>query len=317
MKKIHLLTLLATCSGLFFVSCKKETISAPVDKPLSVTYTSLSKVFDEAAARSKSITLDASSGGSFYGYSGTRYVFYPNSFIDASGNLVTGNVDIDALECTNEGDMIFSRMLTMSNGNMLISGGEIKITATQGGNPVYIRPGYNYSVKMPTNNGLATAGMDLFRGFSSSEFTGSMVDWTLVKGDSTMAIVYDGDTIVMTPDSLGMSNIDKFTGMGTETINVKIDGVSGTLKSDDVAAYYILEGMLGAASFPSSKFASNTYTSVDMVSAKCHLVAFAIHGGDFYAGISSSITPTSGSTYTLTLSKTTPAAFKVAINALP
>lgn len=315
--------LLATLAlGVFvaLASCKKnedpKVSPTPTPTPTPGTYSSLAKAFAEVAPQPKTVTINAAAGGTFYGNSGTRYIFMPNSFINSAGTVVSGNIDIEVLECTNEADMIFGKMLPMSRGEMLYSGGEIRVRATQAGSSINIRSGYRYTVKMPTNVGVATSGMDVFRGVESTVNRGSSVDWTILKDSTTGGIIYDGDTIIMTPDSVGFTNCDKYATYTKASIDVKLDGTGGTIDSNNVYSYFLPEGFLSAVSLYGTSFVSNTMKSCSVPMLKSHLVACAVVGGDFYGGYVSGITPSSGSTYTITLSKTTPAAFKTAISSL-
>jgi hypothetical protein len=301
-------------------SCKKnedpKVSPTPIPNPIPGSYSSLSKAFEEVAPKSKTVSINASVGGTFYGNSGTRYIFMPNSFINSSGTVVSGNVDIEVLECTNEADMIFAKILPMSNGEMLYSGGEIRVRASQAGSSLNIRPGYRYTVKMPTNNGASTAGMDVFRGVESTVNRGSSVDWTILKDSTTGGIIYDGDTIIMTPDSVGFTNCDKYAAYSKVTVDVKLDGTGATIDSNNVYAYFLPEGFLSAVSLYGTSFVSNTMKSCSVPMLKSHLVACTVVGGNFYAGYLSGVTPSSGTTYTISLSKTTPTAFKTAISTL-
>lgn len=300
-----------------FAACKKGD-NAVVVPPATKGYASLSKAYEDVAPKSKIVTLNAAAGGSFYGNSGTRYHFPANAFQTASGTLVAGNINIEVLECLTESDMIFSKMLTMSNGKPLISAGEFNVKASQYGVAVYIRPGMSYQVSLPTNKGAATAGMSYFSGTPSTTFTGSIVNWNLSIVDSLRSIVYDGDTIRMTPDSVGFINCDKYPAADFAAVNVRIDGISGSLKQEDFNAYYVLDGLLSAASIYSGTlaFTFNTYTGAKILKMKAHYVVCAVYGGEFYGGILKDITAVDGNTYTITISKTNPAAFKILIDAL-
>ncbi len=313
MKKVMISAAVLMSMTLSFVACKKN--DNPTISPIPGSYTTLNSAFAGEAPKSKTVTINATTGASFYGNSGTRYAFLPNSFQTSSGGLVSGNVDIEVLECTNNADMIFGRMLTMSDGQTLISGGEIRVKASQAGNNVYIRPGMTYNVNMPTNKGAATSDMSFFRGRPTETFLGTTTNWGLSR-DSFMSIVYNGDTIGMTPDSLGDSNIDKFTSAGVAKVDIKLSGISGTIDVKNVMAYYLLEGYLSVASLPTTNFFSNTYNSQVMLKMQSHIVACCIYSGDFYAGTLASVTPTDGTVYTLNLNKMSPAAFKTMINAL-
>src|SRR4051812_42251522 len=79
----------------------------------------------------RTVTIDAGTGGTFNGNSGTRYSFPPNAFKTATGVIVTGNVAIQVSEYLKKSDMLFSGMLPISGGEPLLSGGEINVAATQ------------------------------------------------------------------------------------------------------------------------------------------------------------------------------------------
>ncbi|MGC4056987.1 MAG: hypothetical protein QM743_02560 [Chitinophagaceae bacterium] len=65
----------------------------------TTTYQSFSREFEQLAPRKMTKSIDAAAGASFYGYSGTRYVFPANAFQTASGTVVTGMVDLQVMEC--------------------------------------------------------------------------------------------------------------------------------------------------------------------------------------------------------------------------
>lgn len=305
------------CLGLaaLISSCSKGDATTP--PPAESAYPSLARAYDEVAPKSKIVTLNAATGGSFFGNSGTRYVFPANVFQNAAGIVVTGNVTLEVLECLKESDMIFAKMLTVSGGTPLISAGAVSIKATQAGSPVYIRSGMRYDILLPTNTGTATAGMSYFTGQSTVSVPGSNVTWTLSK-DTAARVVYNGDTIRMTPDSVGFVNCDKFPASDLITINVKLNGFAGTLKQSDFFSYYLLEGMTSAVPLYSTTkaFTDNMYENVKVLRMNAHYVVCAIIGGDFYGGMLKSISPVEGRTYTISLVKTTPTAFKKEIDAL-
>ncbi len=217
--------------------------------------------------------------------------------------------------------MIFGEMLPMSNDLALISGGEFNVKATQGTTPLYMRSGMTYEVHLPTNKGAATAGMTYFRGYNSTTTPGSNINW-LISMDTlglTGPIVYNGDTITLNPDSLGFTNCDKYGSSDKALVDVKIDGISDSLARVNVRAYYILDGLMSAISYNTAyggTYSNSTFKSVNMVKLKAHIIVCTIYNGYFYGGILSNVTASNGSAYTVTIAKTTPIAFKAAINAL-
>jgi len=112
-------------------------------------YSSMDDVFSSLSVQSNVTTLDAAAGGTFYGASGTRYVFAPNSFQTASGATVTGKVQVTTSEYLQKGDMIFSKMLPISNNEPLLSGGEINVSASQNGQNIFMKPGTSFKANMP------------------------------------------------------------------------------------------------------------------------------------------------------------------------
>src|SRR6185437_3037252 len=137
MKKIifPLLVLLT----LSVISCKKNDKSSPANNTPG-SYTSLSSIYRQLAPKSKIVTVNADDGSSFYGNSGTRYIFPAGAFVKGDGTNVTGNIQIEVNEFLNKSDMLFSEILPVSNGLPLLSAGEIYVNATQGGQKIYLKP---------------------------------------------------------------------------------------------------------------------------------------------------------------------------------
>ncbi len=97
-------------------SCKKKEDTVSTSTSTFKTYGSMDEIFDALSLKPKVVSFDAAAGSSFYGNSGTRYIFQPNCFQDASGATVTGNVQVAATEWLKKGDMIFSGVLPISDG---------------------------------------------------------------------------------------------------------------------------------------------------------------------------------------------------------
>lgn len=84
--------------------------------------------------KEQSFTGNAATGFVVTGEKGTKISFPANSFKDSiTGNLVSGTVTIKLIEVLSKKDILLSGPMTESNGQLLISGGEIKVTATSGG----------------------------------------------------------------------------------------------------------------------------------------------------------------------------------------
>jgi len=96
---------------------------------------------------------------------GTKLTFYSNSFKDAAGNTITsGTVTLKVVEMYKPGQMIAERAGTTSGNELLVSGGQINITATMGGAEVYAGK-YGIGFKQPVSS---TQAMSLFYGNTSN-----------------------------------------------------------------------------------------------------------------------------------------------------
>ncbi len=124
-------------------------------------------------------------------------------FKDGSGNIITtGTVYLQLTEMYKAGDMICNRTTTFANGQMLASGGEITMTATMNGQPVYAN---KYGIGFNQTGG-SIAPMALFYGTTSN--ADSIATWT--QSDTTqIGNVADGTTI--DSSSPGTTGINFYT----------------------------------------------------------------------------------------------------------
>ena len=122
---------------------------------------------------------------------GTRLTFYPNSFKDASGNVITnGTVCIQMTEMYTPGDMIANlAMTTTADGHILESGGQVNIVATKDGEKVYANK-YKIAFKQA---GATTRTMALYYGNKNSD--GNLTSWRIgdisAEGTTTSGAIFD------------------------------------------------------------------------------------------------------------------------------
>jgi len=114
---------------------------------------SYADVLDKAM---QNFTLDADSGGSVEGEHGTKVTFNANSFVDADGNEVTGDVDIELIEILNRADMLLSDKTTQGrqeDGSIatLVSGGEFYVNAKKEGEQLQLKDGQSFNIVVPTD----------------------------------------------------------------------------------------------------------------------------------------------------------------------
>lgn len=307
MKRLHVAALWATGLALCLSACKGK------DKEEPGLYGDLSSARASVAPQPVTFTVDAATGGVFQGRR-YRYAFQPNAFRTPAGATVTGAVTVEALDVFSPSEMIFSRIMPVSNGDGLVSGGEVRILASQNGQQLRMAPGMPVDVRMP-QDGNNTAGMEFFRGTATPDSAISLVNWNKRDQGSTGngAIVVAGDTVHLFSDSLGYMNADRFlANPNYQSFTITVTGVSG-LTSAQVSGSTIYDqynGMWGCSSFSSNVFNENHVPNIPI-----HFVVYAVVNGHFYSGISG-FTPATGSNYTVSLSETTPAAFKTQIDAL-
>jgi hypothetical protein len=125
---------------------------------------------------------------------GTKLIFYPNSFKDKAGNIITsGTVCLEVTEMYKPGDMIANRATTMSDEGILQSGGQVYIKATKNGEEVFANKyGIAYLQPAPSEQ-----PMNLYYGDRSN--SDSLVIWTSANislaGTSTTKTTKTSDSV--------------------------------------------------------------------------------------------------------------------------
>jgi hypothetical protein len=299
-------------------SCSKSNNNNSTT-PVYGTYSSMDTIYQMLNLQPKYVTLNAVTGGTFYGNSGTRYIFRPNSFQDASGASVTGNVQIGVTEYLKKGDMIFSGMLPINGSNQLISGGEIATTATQNGLPVYLKPGYTFQANVP-RNGDTIQGMLFFAGTQGPNQTTNKVNWQQpLDSFGSSTVVVSGDTVSIFSDSMRECNADclGLSNWNPQNFNVTLSVIGATLSSSTVVEGFTLfdgyksEWPLGIT----GSYSNGVFNEVHVPTIAVHFVAFTLINGKFYGGVAAA-SPVTGKNYLVNLTEVDPTSFKEQLNTL-
>ena len=335
-KRTRLLALSAMFPAILF-SCKKNNNSSTTQQV--GPYTSMENVFAMEALQPLTVTVNATRDTSFYGNSGTRYIFYGNSFMTTAGAIVTGTIQLQVCEYLKKGDMIFSKMLPMSNGEPLISGGEINVSATQSGQALFLASGYYFEANVP-QPGTPLTSMQFFSGQTAT------LDTTLLKtnwiqpvqdsggasgGGFAQVVVGIGDTLDIISDSLRECNADQFmTSPDYQNFTVTTSISGTTLPSPNASALNILSSaptvVYGYTLYDTYKgvwplgkvgsYSNGIFTEEHVPNIPVHFVIFTIINGNFYGGILGSVTPATGSNYTVNLTEVNPDSFRAQVNGL-
>lgn len=274
-------------------------------------YPNYKSALADQAVKSKIVTINATTGGSFMGNSGARYVFPPNAFRNSAGALVTGDVQVEAKEFTNKADMLFSGVLPVTATDGLISGGETDVKATQGGQALSLQPGITFQVNLP-QHGTPNPNMMVFSGHTDPA-TG-VVNWALNADTSAASITYNGDTLVLNCDSLDLCNADCFMASPdyqTFTLHASCsDGTQVPTVADAnnvISAFALYDDFNGV--WPMLDVTGSNVAEHHVPNIPVHFAVIGLVKGKFYGGIIGA-TPATGSTYNVVLKPTTPAAFK-------
>lgn len=212
-------------SSLILASCKKEdqTLNPNIDNN-NQTQASAADLSNSFRTReqnaTQTFTIDATTNQTINGSKGGAFTFYANSFQTMSGQAVTGNIDIQLVEVYDKSDMILMNKPTMgrmAGGQLapLTSGGEFKLTASQGGQPLRLAPFNGFSGSIPAPNG-TDPNMQVFFGDTTND--------TLVwNGADSSFLQTDSNSYNGFFDNLGWINCDYFWNNPNPKTNVQVE----------------------------------------------------------------------------------------------
>jgi hypothetical protein len=180
-------------------------------------------------------------GGPIIGNQGTYLWGDSSIFMFPDGGAVSYPIIIKLVELYTPKDMILYEMPTVAQGNLLVTGGQIRVRAFKDEVELVLRPGRHYEAWFPTDS--IDPQMELFVG----EETGDFVDWQLVEGDSSLfpvptpapeTIVYYGSWV----QQMGWINCDYFYGVSPDSLTTvtftseddNLDNVVKFLYFDDI-----------------------------------------------------------------------------------
>lgn len=303
------LLLLSSLIAVLFTACKKSE-EPRQNYAVAGPYANIGQVLGAGAPKPLTTAISVTAGGSARAQGGTRVVIPPNAFVDATGQALTGAVDVSVTDWLRRGDMIYGNVLPISNGQPLESGGQMHLDIRQGGKPVFIRSGRMLEVKLP-QFGTPVPGMQLFTGVPAIG-GGNQVNW--VPADSGRRIIYGADTLSFFTDTVGYANADKFLtnpNYQTFTVDLRSDDTGSYRNMTVVALYQQYRALwpLNGTSEP------GRYREDHIPDVPVHLVAYGVRNGYFYSGYTT-VTPKTGASYIIRVQQSDPMAFKNVLNGL-
>jgi hypothetical protein len=132
---LALIALLSACS-------KSDSGSQTVDLD-EVGFEKAKTFFEENAPKYESFTVNANAASIITTTKGTKISIPAGSFRSLSGQPITGNVTVSVKDLYKSSDMLLSNRPTNSNGQMLLSFGEMAVNATQDGKALQLRDDSN------------------------------------------------------------------------------------------------------------------------------------------------------------------------------
>lgn len=311
MTKLHA-AILATVLALSAASCKKETEITGVTIT-ATNFSSLADAMDKAQVQAETYNVNAALGLQFRGPRGSRFVFPPNAFVTPTGQPVTGTVQVAVREFLKPSDCIFSRVLPVSSGQPLVSGGAVWAFATQTGRTVLLRDGVPYTVHMPQRFGAQALPILNYHIGVPVDSSGSLSIVNFVQ-DLGGSVSPFNDTASLSTDTFGHVAAGLQIGFpDTDTFNIALTGQ--TLTGPQAAVYAIPRG--ANAVFAIQPFNGSRKDGLILGETAWHFVAMTVINGRFYAGLVTVEDTRTGDTYTVNLAEMTPGDLKTKIDALP
>lgn len=204
-----------------FYSCKKET--SPCTNCSSRQF-SISSFFKLSQPAMQNFNINAGQFASIIGAKGTKVFFYPTTFKNKNGQVVSsGTVTIVLQEMLKGADMILANKTTTSDGKLLQSGGQILLKAYQNNEELFINAAAKPTVKIPASN---SAPMNLFYGNVTANDTlagDSTINWTPADTSGQVTILQDSFGLYnFQIDSFTYINCDYFYGSGQPLTDVSV-----------------------------------------------------------------------------------------------
>ncbi len=245
---------------------------------------------------------------------GTRLTFYPNSFKDAAGNIITsGTVCMEMIEMYKPGDMIANMATTTTTGgDLLRSGGQVYINATKDGQTVYANK-YGIAFKQPS---ASSEPMSLYYGGINNK--DSLLKWTQantsIPGTTAAATVPDsllGSRYIFDScTDFHFINCDQLNEQTSPRTVVKIILPDSSFNDQNTRVFVILPGINGvvaAVNYSSSLHSLDVGSDHPLHEVPTGMVAdiivMTVKNDKYYYSEQTGLTVTAGMTVNATMTE--------------
>jgi hypothetical protein len=317
-KYLYLIAAFLLVSISVVISCKKKSNS-------SMDVSHLNDLYAGIKPTPQNFTVTAGTDQTIFGKDSTVLIFYPNSFKDKNGNIITsGTIKLQVTEMYNAADRITNRTSSTASDQLLQSGGQVSIAASKDGQVVFAN---KYGIAFKQKN--STSGrMALFYGQTgdNTATTWNMTDTTkketigtfIKKSDSTNNVdsgVLDSTKRIYTywPNlfylfdsctNFDWINCDHFYGDSTLRAAITVTFPDNTFTSNNTQLYVIFPAINSSVHFGGSYNSDNTVLSGKQLmpaSNKISVVIIADKNGTYYYYQQKDITPAAAINITATM----------------
>lgn len=164
-RSTKLLAILALLT-IALTNCSKDRIQPPLN-----TYGSLNQFYNTYKQPEQEYIINAGGNCPLIAQQGLKLCADINDLAMPNGDSVQYPYSIKIIELYTPRDMILYNMPTVAGGDLLTTGGEIRVRAFKGTDELHLRAGRAYLAQVPAQN--PTPAMDIFAGYDN----GTFIDW--------------------------------------------------------------------------------------------------------------------------------------------
>ena len=317
-KKIGLLIIAMTT----FASCdNSDGEDIKISPPTSEAFKSISE--KGVKRNTQNFTMTAGNGVVTLTSAKGVKLYINGDCLTKNGNPVTGQVDIEYIELFDKGNMLVTNKPTMGitadgKKNLLISGGEFFIKATQGGVELQTSCSMNMIVPTALTNGFDNL-MTLWTGVIDED--GDLA-WKDARGaDGKGGVQGEGNNYYVTFGNFGWTNVDRFYSDPRPKTTLLVDVPDG-YNNTNSAVYLSYDGegtnaLAKLDTFTAEGLFSEHYGQIP-IGLACHIIFATEDNGNWRYAIKG-VTISANAVYEFNLAETTvgtEAQLVAAINAI-
>ena len=281
-------------------SCKKERNNPLSEEPDAIpaafNTNNVNALINNLTTPLQTYTINAAGYNTHLCVNGTTIFIYPNAFLTQSGQPVTGVVTIEAKDVLSKKDMIMNNAMPVSNGRLLVSGGEVYFNATQGGQKLKMNPASAVYFQVPTGN-TPSYQMKEFYANASVNISETGLNWvtdTTSINTNTIAVVQDTSGVngqayhyTFQCDSVTWTNCDYFYNTPGARTTCTIN-LTGAFNNSNTAVFISMNGVNALARLNASYYALSqafiSYTNSLPETIGYTVVAISFDGTNYFYG---------------------------------